>query len=62
MVDMVATSSVINKPATFLRDRQVREELLCLLKAALGARACDHVHESLLLMSKLAILHYTRKD
>ena len=62
MVDMVATSSVINKPATFLRNRQFAQERQCLQKAALEARAGDHVHERLLLVSKLATLHYTRKD
>ena len=56
---MVATSSVISKSATFLLDRQFAQELHCLLKAALEARAGDHVHERLLLVSKLATLHYT---
>ena len=51
MVDMVATSSVIN--------RQFAQERQCLQKAALEARAGDHVHERLLLVSKLATLHYT---
>ena len=55
MVDMVATSSVINKPATFLRNRQFGHERHCLQKAALEARAGDHVHERLILVSKLAI-------